>query len=844
MSRALQASQPTKRSRPRASHSAATLLGGRLTRHTAIYALGTLAVGPFSIVSVVFLTRLLAPAQYGELALLLVFAGFLTTLYNIGTLHGTFLFVYGVSEGGEGDDVESDATVTSAPRRALGTGVVLSLIVVTFGTLLCFVLAPTLAHLQLLHYNGAVTSLRWAAISGAAGSLWRLTVNVFRMEGRPISFAALNCLRPLFVVGGSVPFVAIGLGVNGALAGTTFGTIIATLVCVALARRSYAFAFSRSDAREILRRGASVVIPVVCLYILHNGDIYLLGRYASPHELGVYRVASRFAAVPSYFASAFLMAWSPLQRGVLYQAASQQLGAERTRASMLTYYLVVGMTIVLLLDVTGGAMVLLAGPAYRAAAPLIPMLGISFVGYGLFIVIVRTVPIERRILWYTIGALIAAALDVACSTVLIPWLGAYGTPASELVGLGTACLLWVVLATHIERVPVPFEWRRLAGLLAAVLGAAAIQVLGEALLPQQHALVLLMVVLVYTAVMICAGVVPRTHVRPLVLLAKAAVRERISPHDPVQGLASLSPKQRSLLTSLQRDQVSASVLADRLGVGVSEVLAEHVAALRELTHTGPPQAEFDARVGAYLLSKEPEAQRDQTARELVEQGVSPMDLLQMNDAALRLRTMSKIRWASHREQSKPTAWWIGHRQREIERLTEILMGLPTADRRAAIAILRDGQTLREASAGTGLSTELLGARVVRALRGFGNLGPGGPQDAAVGLALLEAQPGDSSAAKAAGERRGAQAVELGTGDAHAIAAVYDEVRKLPRRTWRRTAGPRMRPRWSDLEGVETYRPQTISEGMRPRETRAGSVKIAGSVTRMASEPLTQGIGMS
>ncbi len=843
MSPALPASQPSKRSRPQTSHSAATLLGGRLTRHTAIYALGTLAVGPFSIVSVVFLTRLLAPAQYGELALLLVFAGFLTTLYNIGTLHGTFLFVYGVSEGGEGDDVESDATVTSAPRRALGTGVVLSLIVVTFGTLLCFVLAPALAHLQLLDYHGAVASLRWAAISGAAGSLWRLTVNVFRMEGRPISFAALNCLRPLFVVSGSVPFVAIGLGVNGALAGTTVGTIVATLVCVALARRSYAFAFSRSDAREILKRGASVVIPVVCLYILHNGDIYLLARYASAHELGVYRVASRFAAVPSYFASAFLMAWSPLQRGVLYQAASQQLGAERTRAAMLTYYLVIGMTIVLLLDVAGGAMVLLAGSAYRAAAPLIPMLGISFVGYGLFIVIVRTVPIERRILWYTIGALIAAALDVACSTVFIPWLGAYGTPASEMVGLGTACLLWVVLATHIERVPVPFEWRRLAGLLAAVLGAAAVQVAGEALLPHSHALVLVMVVLVYVTVMICAGVIPRTHVRPLALLAKAAVRERISPHDPVRGLSNLSPKQRSLLASLQRDRLSASVLADRLGVSVSEVLAEHVAALRQLTHTGPPQAEFDARIGAYLLSREPEAQRDQTARELVEQGVSPMDLLQMNDAAVRLGTMSKSKWASHREHSEPSAWRIGRRRREIEGFAAILRELPTADRRVAIAILRDGQTLSEAGAGSGLSTELLAARVVRVLRGVGNLGPGGPQDAAVGMALFGVHPEVSSRTKAAGVRRHAQPIKLDVGDAHAIADVYDEVRKLPRRAWRRAAGPQTQPRWSDLEGAETYAPETIAEGMRLRGALAGNVRIA-SAQRVSSEPLVQSVGVS
>src|SRR5580704_12500504 len=102
-------------------HRFLTLMGGRFTRDTLIYTVGGLAVGPFSLVSVAVLTRVMATAQYGELALLMFFAGYLTTLYNTGSLHGTFMWVYGASEG-EGDDVDSDTTITSGPRRALGTG--------------------------------------------------------------------------------------------------------------------------------------------------------------------------------------------------------------------------------------------------------------------------------------------------------------------------------------------------------------------------------------------------------------------------------------------------------------------------------------------------------------------------------------------------------------------------------------------------------------------------------------------------------------------------------------------------------------------------------------------------
>ena len=188
--------------------------------------------------------------------MLFVFAGFATVLYNTGSLHGTFMLVYGASEG-EGDDVGADAEITSAPRRALGTGVVLTLMIVTAGTAVCFALAPSPLPGAAAPPSGGPTRAL-GGVSAAAGSLWRLTVNVFRMERRPGRFALFNATRPLFVIAGVVPLVALGFGVEGALAGTALGTLAATAVSIAMARRSYAFAFcfvGRQEDRSPRRDG-------------------------------------------------------------------------------------------------------------------------------------------------------------------------------------------------------------------------------------------------------------------------------------------------------------------------------------------------------------------------------------------------------------------------------------------------------------------------------------------------------------------------------------------------------------------------------------------------------------
>jgi O-antigen/teichoic acid export membrane protein len=738
-------------------------MGGRVTRDTAIYVLGTLVVGPFSLVSVVVLTRLMAPAAYGELGVLFAAGGALTTLYNTGSLHGTFMWVYGASEGEGGDDVDTGGTITSTPRRAMGTGVVMTLVIVSLGTGVLCLLAPAIASGMFSVVHAQASAVRWAAVSAGAGSLWRLAVNVFRMERRPVTFGVFNALRPLFVVGGTVPMVALGLGVNGALAGTAIGTLVACAVCVVAAHRSYAFAFSLQDAREIVRRGGVVVIPILCLYGVHNGDILILSHFVSASKLGVYRVASRFAVVPSYFASAFLMAWSPLERGLLFMAAYRDHGQERTRASLLVYYLVVGLTIVLALDVAANGLVLLVGAHYRLAAPLIPLLSLSFVGYGAFIVLVRIFRLPRRhMFWFSVSAVFAVTLDIATCMLTIPALGAYGAAVAELVGLGSAAVLWLTVIKRIEQAPSPLDSRRMSRLGVVVLLVTAIQLLGTHFWPGGEAVVLALMVISYFSLLLGLGVVPREHLRPMLRLLRHAVAGRVGTHNPVHQLAELAHHERLLLATLVRDRAPLWIAAERLGRKERELQQELVAVLRKVSHSGTPH-ELDAEVGAYLLSNEPEAQRDLVARRVVEEGIDPIELLQLDEARQRLRGAPARAWLAH---GLPVGERLGARA-ELQELAELLRQLEPSTRGAALAILRDGRPLAQVSRELQMPASVLAVRVVRVLRRLGTLGDGGPEDAAVGEALFGAPAGART-----------------TVQMRAVGHYYDRLRRARRRHWR------------------------------------------------------------
>ncbi len=727
------------------SHRFLALTGGRVTRDTSIYVVGLLAVGPFSLISVAVLTRVLATSQYGALALLMVFAGYLTTLYNTGSLHGTFMLVYGVSDG-EGDEVGEETGLTSTPRRSLATGVLLTLMIVSAGTAVCVVTAPQIAGFLLgdsVPHGAAL--VRWAAASAAAGSLWRLTVNVLRMERKPVRFSAFNALRPLFVVAGVVPLVLLGFGVQGALAGTMLGSLLATAACIAAARRSYELAFSWSDAKEIVRRGSKAVVPVVTLFIVHSADVVLLSRYASHSEVGIYRVVSRFAAVPSYFASAFLMAWAPLERGVMFQSTYRHVGEERVRGAILTYYLLAGITLVMLLDLTAPGLMLLVGPQYRSAALVIPLAGAGFVCYGLFIVLVRSVVIERRMLFYGLGGVMACVLDIGISSFTIPRLGLYGVPAGMIAGLLLTCAAWIALVQRVAEKPLSFEARPLAGLAGAVAIAVALQQVGLRVWPAERSLVLVGAFSAYLAAVVLFGVVQRPHWQLLGRLARTALHQRgIGAPDPSAGLAQLEPRPRNLLAAIERDGRPLGELAEHLGRSERELRGEYVAALRTLIGAPAQPGEHDGRIAAYLLSTQPEAQRDLIGRGLIEEDVDGMQLMELDEAARRLRALPCEAWAEVAAErprrrvlkatntpaaSIPPAFaGVVHELRDhivehCERLGERLdtpAGLVTLDTNSVLAPGR-GRLLLRLLAHEGVGS-IAGRRVLDLGAGFGALG--------------------------------------------------------------------------------------------------------------------------
>ncbi|HEX2088125.1 MAG TPA: oligosaccharide flippase family protein [Solirubrobacteraceae bacterium] len=607
--------------------STAVKLAHRLGRDTGVFAAGTAVTLVLAFVQVAVVTRYLSPAEFGELAVYYVFATMLTIVYGLGSLQGTLLRVFGSA--GE-EEVDDESHTGGGSRRALTSGLLLTIALVSAGTVAIAVAADPIARV-LLGRDGDAGAVVVAAAAGATGALWRLVSNVQRFAARPISFAVLSNVRPVAIVALTAAVLAAGGGVRDVLHATVGGTAVALVVGLAVTARNYELSASLHDVRPILRAGAVYVPLILSVWIVQNADVYILSRFVDTAEVGVYRVANRVSSVVAYAVSAFLLAWVPVSRTSLFDAARAERGDVGLGRLLVTYYVFAAAGLMVALASGADALAGVAPRAYREAAHLIPVVGFGFVAYGLFVVVYRAARFEARRRRYFQLAVVAAAVLLSTGPPLAAAFGTYGIAGAVMLAFGVATAGMLLLS---ERGPTPMglPWPRLAA--AVALAAAAYGVargLAAAVPDDADALELLAVVL-YPALLVVTGVVPRTHARALVAVAASLASGRRTRTEVVERVAALPAADRELLRRV--------VVDGERGGGAEREAAQ---ALRRLVGIG--DADHDADIGRYLLSHDAHAEREARRRELRRDGVDPLELHELEEAVALLRRLPARAWA-------------------------------------------------------------------------------------------------------------------------------------------------------------------------------------------------------
>lgn len=450
----------------------------RFVTSSGIYGFAAVANPLVSLVLTPFLAHALAPRDYGVLALINTAISLMAGITQLG-LSSAFFRAYNYDYLTERD--RSAVLVTTTLLLCL-TSIPVTLFIILLSPLLAQFFVGNSAYAIDISLAGGVVFLQNLTVPGLA---WK------RSEDRPLSYSLLSLANLLGTLLATILLVGVlGEGIAGAIIanGLGYACIVVCTFPLIFFRRSIKLRFD--IARSMLLFGGPLVLNFVAYWILQLSDRYLLSLLTSLEQAAKYTVAYTLGSVmAALIIGPFTLAWPT----AMFTIAKREDAAEIFRLvfrgfSSFLLFAAFGLSIV-------GIFLLgyLFPSTYYSAAPVIPIVAVSHVFYGIYYIFTIGINLKRKTWFISFYTCIAAILNVGLNLVLIPQYGSIGAAVSTLLAYVVLVVLAYLVNQRIYPLPFGIGYFGLAllsgilfylgsGFLASLVGAGRNLTLGFALL--------------------------------------------------------------------------------------------------------------------------------------------------------------------------------------------------------------------------------------------------------------------------------------------------------------------------------------------------------------------------
>jgi O-antigen/teichoic acid export membrane protein len=436
---------------------------GKLASHSAVYGAADVFTTVINLLLIPLYTTYLGVTEYGNLALLLLFSTAAKVVFRLGLDAGFFRVHY-------------DMTTDADRRRLAGTVALFAVATASVLTAAVVLLRGPITRVLL----GAGAPETWIVLAAGdvfLGTFAFVPLSLLRIQDRPRLFSALSVARHTVNITLKVVLVSRGLGVSGILWSDLAATGAFALALVPILVRNAAPAFSGPLLREVLAFALPKVPHGLMLQVLNLADRKILDVFSTRGEVGLYHMGATFGGGVKFALSAFEPAWGPF----VYAQARLEGGAF-TLARVATYAYAGFAGAALAVAALGPDLLRLMtpnNPAFRAAAPIIPVIALAYLLHGVFLLTSVGIGIARQARYYPMVTAAAAATNVTANLLLIPRFGAMGAAWATVLAYAVMALLGHAFSRRVFAIP--FEGGRLLRITgaAAVAFALAAQVPGE-----------------------------------------------------------------------------------------------------------------------------------------------------------------------------------------------------------------------------------------------------------------------------------------------------------------------------------------------------------------------------
>jgi O-antigen/teichoic acid export membrane protein len=420
-------------------------------RDSFLYGAAGLLSRGLSVLLVPLYTRVLSPADFGALDMLMAFGALVNLTVALEVTQGVARHY-------------PEASTPEEKGRIASTALWFTLCAFSAFWAAGVLFAPELGAL-LLDSPEMAPLVRLSVAAIWAGGLFYFAQNQLRWQLQAARSAAISLLMSITTAAVSLYLVVVErIGVAGLLWGLLAGSAVGAAAGLYLTRASYRYGFDRGRLAVMLRFSIPLVPSSIAVFVAMYVDRFVIKELMTLRDVGLYGVGYRVATLAGLLMLGFQGALTPL---VFAHYRKPETPGELAR--LFRYFVAFALIIVLGLSLFAPELLLVfTTPDYVEGAAVVPLLAPAVVLSGMYI-FTPGLGIAKRTAGIAAITIVGAALNTALNFLLVPRLGIAG---AALGSFSAALAVFAAYMAASQRLyPVPHRWGRLA---AAVLACAAV----------------------------------------------------------------------------------------------------------------------------------------------------------------------------------------------------------------------------------------------------------------------------------------------------------------------------------------------------------------------------------
>jgi len=282
-------------------------------------------------------------------------------------------------------------------------------------------------------------------------------LGLYRAREQSINYMIIKLSQFLITVSFIIYFVVfLKKGAFGKIQGQFYGALLFFIVFLILIKKEISFSISLKKTKKTLLFGLPLVPHLMAAWILGSADSFLIERFRTLSEVGLYNLGYQFGTIILIAVSSMALSWGP----IFYETAEKRKDAQEIFGKIFSMIITGIFTFSLLVLLFSREVILImAAEEFHSAYIVVPPIIAAYLFDSLYYVFVTPVFYKKKTKIIPLFTGIAAFSNLGLNLLWIPKYGIMGAAYATLISFGILTIVTYFYSNKIY--PIQYKTKKI-----------------------------------------------------------------------------------------------------------------------------------------------------------------------------------------------------------------------------------------------------------------------------------------------------------------------------------------------------------------------------------------------